>query len=443
MFSRCLSFALVLLCAGAAFGAAPLRVCADPDNLPFSNRNKRGFDNRIAAMIAHDLGREPLFVWASSRRGFLREQFNKNACDVLMGTPGGMHGVLQTEPYYRSTYVFVTPAREHLQIASFDDPHLNGRRIGLQVLEEDYSPPSLPLIRRGYAAQLVGFESFGAQNGEIVQAVANRHVGVAGLGARRRLLCRETTSAIGAYGCIAPDRFQRNSVCVFHHGCGSPRRPATSRFHRWFFDTLAAADRTDCRRISRACCSTATRCTVKPGSIAVAVLLLIVSGCKREQRVFDPGAAGTQIASGVALTDVHAGGSVAPPSGTKYEQSAYAVTEGKRLYEAFNCVGCHAHGGGAIGPALMHAEWIYGSRPEQIYSDIVQGRPNGMPSYAGKIPDYQVWELVAYVRSMSGQLPADVAPSRSDEMPVAKAEQARQKEHAPDEYQQNVQKAKP
>ncbi|HTD55465.1 MAG TPA: quinoprotein dehydrogenase-associated putative ABC transporter substrate-binding protein [Silvibacterium sp.] len=179
MFSRCLSFALVLLCAGAAFGAAPLRVCADPDNLPFSNRNKRGFDNRIAAMIAHDLGREPLFVWASSRRGFLREQFNKNACDVLMGTPGGMHGVLQTEPYYRSTYVFVTPAREHLQIASFDDPHLNGRRIGLQVLEEDYSPPSLPLIRRGYAAQLVGFESFGAQNGEIVQAVANRHVGVA------------------------------------------------------------------------------------------------------------------------------------------------------------------------------------------------------------------------------------------------------------------------
>ena len=89
-----------------------------------------------------------------------------------------------------------------------------------------------------------------------------------------------------------------------------------------------------------------------------------------------------------------------PPSdASKYEGSAYAVGEGKRLYSAYNCVGCHAHGGGAIGPALMDAEWIYGSRPEQIYSDIVQGRPNGMPSFAGKIPDYQVWELVAYVRS--------------------------------------------
>ena len=131
----------------------------------------------------------------------------------------------------------------------------------------------------------------------------------------------------------------------------------------------------------------------------------------------------------VSLNDVHAGGSMAPPSASMYDQSAYAVSEGKRLFEAYNCSGCHQHGGGGIGPALMDAEWIYGSDPEQIYSDIVQGRPNGMPSFQGKIPDYQVWELVAYVRSLSGQLPSDVAPSRSDEMPVAKAEQARANGH--------------
>jgi cytochrome c oxidase cbb3-type subunit 3 len=177
--------------------------------------------------------------------------------------------------------------------------------------------------------------------------------------------------------------------------------------------------------------------------LAAASMLLITTSCKREKRVFDPGATGSQIANGVALNDVHAGGPVAPPSLTKYDQSAYAVSEGKRLFAAFNCVGCHAHGGGAIGPALMDSEWIYGSRPEQIYSDIVQGRPNGMPSFSGKIPDYQVWELVAYVRSLSGQLPSDVAPSRSDELPVTKAEQARPKEHAPDEYQQKLQKAQP
>lgn len=173
--------------------------------------------------------------------------------------------------------------------------------------------------------------------------------------------------------------------------------------------------------------------------LAAAVLLLTASGCKREQRVFDPGSSGSQVANGVSLNSVHAGGPVAPQTASKYEDSAYAVGEGKRLYMAYNCVGCHAHGGGAIGPPLMDAEWVYGSRPEQIYSTIVQGRPNGMPSFANKIPDYQVWELVAYVRSMSGQLPSDVAPSRSDEMPVVKAEQGRKKEHPADEHQQKIQ----
>jgi cytochrome c oxidase cbb3-type subunit 3 len=175
---------------------------------------------------------------------------------------------------------------------------------------------------------------------------------------------------------------------------------------------------------------------------AMAVLLLVF-GCKREQRVFDPGPAGAQVANGTSLNEVHAGGSAPVPDISKYEESAYAVSEGKRLYSAYNCVGCHEQGGGAIGPALMDSVWIYGSHPQQIYSDIVQGRPNGMPSFSGKLPDYQVWELVAYVRSMSGQLPSDVAPSRSDQMPVAKTEQSRQKEHPSDENPQPVQKAKP
>ncbi len=179
--------------------------------------------------------------------------------------------------------------------------------------------------------------------------------------------------------------------------------------------------------------------------LLLGAISLLSAGCKREQRIFDPGAAQAQLANGVALTPVHAGGtpsstsSQTPAEYARYEESAYAVSEGKRLYNAYNCVGCHAHGGGAIGPALMDSVWIYGSRPEQIYSDIVQGRPNGMPSFGGKIPEYQVWELVAYVRSMSGQLPSDIAPSRSDEMAVAKAEQARRKEHPEDENQQPVQ----
>jgi mxaJ protein len=195
MCSRFLSVGLALFFAACAAHALPLRICADPDNLPFSNRAHQGFDNRIAVMLAHELGREPQFVWARSRRGFLREQFDKGACDLLTGVPQGMRGVATSAPYYRSSYVFVTPTRAHMQIARFDDPHLNHGRIGLQVLEEDYAPPSLPLIHYGHAAQLVGFEAFGKQSEDIVKAVADGRVGcavvwgpLAGYAARRHRL---------------------------------------------------------------------------------------------------------------------------------------------------------------------------------------------------------------------------------------------------------------
>jgi mxaJ protein len=186
MSSRCLSVVLLLVaaCYPAIAAGPPLRICADPDNPPFSAQPRGGFENAgfenvIGAMVAHDLHREPVVVWARSRRGFLREQFNRNACDVLMGVPEGVKAIATTRPYYRSSYVFVTKAREHLRISSFSDPQLAGRRIGLQVLEEDMSPPSIPLICNGRAAQLVGFESFGREGGDIVRAVADGRVGVA------------------------------------------------------------------------------------------------------------------------------------------------------------------------------------------------------------------------------------------------------------------------
>jgi cytochrome c oxidase cbb3-type subunit 3 len=169
----------------------------------------------------------------------------------------------------------------------------------------------------------------------------------------------------------------------------------------------------------------------------IAALALI--GCKREERPFDPGTINSQPANGTVLSEVSAGTkSLSGDQPNPLAESAYAVGEGKRLYQAYNCVGCHANGGGAIGPALMDADWIYGSSLEQIHSTIVLGRPNGMPNFAGKIPDYQVWEIAAYVRSMSGQLPSDVAPSRSDHMPMVVPEQSRPREHPGQEHPQPI-----
>jgi cytochrome c oxidase cbb3-type subunit 3 len=100
----------------------------------------------------------------------------------------------------------------------------------------------------------------------------------------------------------------------------------------------------------------------------------------------------------------------------RYEANAYAVAQGERWYRWYNCAGCHSNGGGGMGPPLMDDKWIYGYAPGQIAASIVQGRPNGMPSFAGRIPDDQVWQIVAYVRSMSGQVRKDVAPSRTDSL---------------------------
>jgi cytochrome c oxidase cbb3-type subunit 3 len=112
--------------------------------------------------------------------------------------------------------------------------------------------------------------------------------------------------------------------------------------------------------------------------------------------------------------------------GGLYSENAWAISEGKRLYTWFNCVGCHGNGGGGMGPPLMDAEWIYGSEPENIYATIVSGRPNGMPAFGAKLPEQQVWQLVAYVRSLGRLTRKDVRPGRNDNMAVRTSEQGMQ-----------------
>jgi len=158
----------------------------------------------------------------------------------------------------------------------------------------------------------------------------------------------------------------------------------------------------------------------------VVALLTAAVACEREHRDFKiPN--GDQLTQATRLTSLQPGGPGPQPAVVSpFHSNAYALSEGKRLYSAYNCVGCHAHGGGAIGPALMDHRWIYGSRPEQIFSTIVQGRPNGMPSFGGKIPEQELWQIVGYVESLSGDAPKDAAPARDDDMQAAPPEVSRQ-----------------
>ncbi len=151
----------------------------------------------------------------------------------------------------------------------------------------------------------------------------------------------------------------------------------------------------------------------------VVLVVLALAACSRERRTFhdSPPAASVAAESAKAVRS-DSGVSRDGP----YGNNAWALSQGKQLFSAFNCVGCHSHGGGGMGPPLMDSAWIYGFEPANIYATIANGRPNGMPAFKSRITPQQTWELVAYVRSMSGQGSKAARTNRSDEMEVRPAE---------------------
>lgn len=173
--STCAAFALLAVTAAMA---ADLKVCADPANLPFSDSKHRGFDNRVAEVLARELGAKVSYHWARFGRGFVRKVVNAGACDVVVGLPEGIRGMQIAGPYYSSTYVFVTRTGEN-KLSSFDDPALRGMKIGVQVLDDDYAPPARALARRGLISNITGFELDGNDDGAIIRAVARRQIDAA------------------------------------------------------------------------------------------------------------------------------------------------------------------------------------------------------------------------------------------------------------------------
>jgi cytochrome c oxidase cbb3-type subunit 3 len=169
-----------------------------------------------------------------------------------------------------------------------------------------------------------------------------------------------------------------------------------------------------------------------PAALAMAATLALTVGCEREERRFreSPPSA---TPSGVVRVSSLQPGTLQDTTHMQntFEGNAYAVSEGQRLFGWYNCAGCHANGGGGMGPPLIDDEWIYGSSPENVYMTIVQGRPNGMPSFAGKIPAPQVWQLVAYVRSLSGLTPSSARSARSEHMMYTPGPQALQRAEKP------------
>jgi quinoprotein dehydrogenase-associated probable ABC transporter substrate-binding protein len=163
-----------------------LRITADPNNLPFSNERREGFENKIAEIIAQELGVKIEWSWRAQRRGFFRETLKDNNADLVLGAPAGYERALTTAPYYRSTYVFVYRKDRALELKSLDDPRLRELKIGVQIVGDDgvNTPPAHALARRGIVNNLVGFTLYGDYTepnppARIIDAVAKGDVDVA------------------------------------------------------------------------------------------------------------------------------------------------------------------------------------------------------------------------------------------------------------------------
>ena len=166
--------------------AGVLRVCADPNNLPFSNERGEGFENRIAELLAHEMGERVEYTWWAQRRGFFRNTLRSGVCDVVIGVPSAVEMALTTKPYYRSTYVFLSRKDRKLNISSFEDPTLKTLKIGVQIIGDDFSnaPPAHALSRRNIIGNVKGFTVYGDYSqrnptARIIDAVVNHDIDLA------------------------------------------------------------------------------------------------------------------------------------------------------------------------------------------------------------------------------------------------------------------------
>ena len=185
--SEYLTAVLLGLCSLTA-GAAPLlRVCADPNNLPYSDQQEKGFENQLASMIANDLRMQLTYTWFPQRGSFFRKTLDAGKCDVVMGVPAGMTGIDTTQPYYRSGYVFVSRRDRNLNVTSLNDPRLHQLRIGIHNLGDTdrEAPPVQALTDRGIVSNLAGYNIFGSNldetnpSSDLIKAVEKGDIDVA------------------------------------------------------------------------------------------------------------------------------------------------------------------------------------------------------------------------------------------------------------------------
>jgi mxaJ protein len=166
--------------------SSAFRVCADPNNLPYSNKQGEGFENKIANLIARKMNVPLEYTWFAQRRGFFRNTLREGRCDVVIGAPEKFERADSTAPYYYSSYVLVSRKDRNLNITRLDDPTLKQVKLGVQIIGDDANntPPAHTLAEHGVISNVVGYTVYGNYTepnppSRIIDAVVNRDVDLA------------------------------------------------------------------------------------------------------------------------------------------------------------------------------------------------------------------------------------------------------------------------
>ncbi len=359
-------------CAEGEGSFRDFRVCADPNNLPYSNQKLEGFENRIAELLARELDRHVTYTWWPQRRGFIRNTLRAGKCDVVMGVPSHYDPVLTTKPYYRSTYVFVYPKSAGYHIASWEDPILRRLKIGVHLIGDDYanSPPAHALGAKGIVSRVVGYSVYGREEnptGEIVEAVAQGAVDLAIV-----------------WGPIAGYFAQKQAVPL--ELVPVPPSPDLA-FLPFSYDISLGVRKEDQdlkARLDELLELKASQ--IREILTAYGVPLVLVAENQTEG-----------VAHRVPAEEGHPKVQKLNP----YAGDPEAIAEGEALYRMLNCYGCHGmQGGGGMGPNLTDEEWQVGDGSDaSLLEQIMKGRGN-MPAYEEVIDEDQAWKLIAFIRTL-------------------------------------------
>ncbi len=354
-----------------------LRVCGDPDNLPYSNERLEGFENRIAAVVAAELGATPVYAWWPHQRGLVRNTIDAGTCDVIFGVPEGLDFVLWTRPYYRSAYVMAYRGDRGYDFRSLDAPELQELRIGVHV----NTPPEESLARRGLLDNVSTYSLFFDPRGDRDRPRKLLDDLVAG-----------TVDVAVAWGPLAGYAATTSEIPLEVVALeDEPGVPLS------FDISMGVAKGNDALKNRLEAAIDRRQSEILAILAEYGVPLVPTGG--------GAGAAPPAGASGAAEPNAEAAPAADSPGPRKlnpFTGDADRAAEGRTLYFQVGCQGCHGGGGGGgMATSVIDDAWTFGSDDEVLFRLIKGEIPEQtMPTVYSVLEDDEVWKILAFIRSV-------------------------------------------